>query len=60
MGIHFDTLLNQVMSQDPYRSADRVFWIVDNCSSHRGQKASDRLRAKWPTLVLVHRPIHAS
>ncbi len=37
-----------------------LFAIVDNCSSHRGQKASDRLRAKWPTLVLVHTPIHAS
>jgi hypothetical protein len=61
MGIaHFDNLVNQVMSQEPYRSADRVFWIVDNCSSHRGQKASDRLSAKWPTLVLVHTPIHAS
>jgi hypothetical protein len=61
MGIaHFDSLVDQVMSQEPYLSADRVFWIVDNCSSHRGQKASDRLRAKWPTLVLVHTPIHAS
>jgi transposase len=61
MGIvHFDSLVDQVMNQKPYLSADRVFWIVDNGSSHRGQKASDRLSAKWPTLVLVHTPIHAS
>ncbi len=48
------------MSQEPYRSATRVFWIMDNCSAHRGQKAADRLRSKWPSAVLVHTPIHAS
>lgn len=56
----FDRLVEQVMTQQPYRSADRVFWVVDNCSSHRGQKASDRLKAKWPNIVLVHLPVHAS
>ena len=29
----FDRLVTQVMSQEPYRSASRVFWIVDNGSS---------------------------
>src|SRR5437879_1968109 len=33
---------------------------MDNCSAHRGQKAADRLRSKWPSAVLVHTPIHAS
>ena len=56
----FDRLVAQVMSQEPYRSARRVFWITDNGSSHRGQKAAQRLRATWPTLVLVHTPVHAS
>jgi hypothetical protein len=42
------------------RSARRVFWIADNCSSHRGDKAAGRLRAQWPTLTLVHTPVHAS
>jgi DDE superfamily endonuclease len=37
-----------------------VFWIVDNGSSHRGRRAADRLRAKWPNLILVHTPAHAS
>ena len=32
----FDRLVAQVMPQEPYRSARRVFWIVDNGSSHRG------------------------
>lgn len=41
-------------------SADRVFWIVDNGSSHRGQAAIDRLTAKYPNAIMVHTPIHAS
>ena len=40
--------------------ARRVFWIVDNGSSHRGERAAARLRAKWPNLILVHTPVHAS
>jgi hypothetical protein len=56
----FDRLVDQVMSQEPYRSASRVFWIVDNCSSHRGLKAAQRLRNRWPAIVLVHTPVHAS
>ncbi len=56
----FDRLVHQVMTQQPYRSAERVFWVVDNCSSHRGQKASERLKANWPNAVLTHLPIHAS
>ena len=55
-----DRLVGEVMSQPPYRSARRVFWIMDNGSAHRGQKAADRLRAQWPSLVLVHTPLHAS
>src|SRR2546428_13459748 len=48
------------MTTEPYRSARRVFWIADNCSSHRGEKAAARLRAHWPTVTLVHTPVHAS
>jgi hypothetical protein len=55
-----DRLVGEVMSQEPYKSARRVFWIMDNCSSHRGQKAVDRLRSKWPNTILLHTPIHAS
>jgi hypothetical protein len=56
----FDRLGAQVMGQEPYRSAHRVFWIVDNGSSHRGERAAARLQAVWPTLVLVPTPVHAS
>jgi transposase len=56
----FDRLVEQVMAVEPYRSARRVFWITDNGSSHRGEKAAHRLRAAWPSIVLVHTPVHAS
>src|SRR5215470_9261905 len=32
---HFDGLIGEVMDQEPYRSAKRVFWVIDNCSVHR-------------------------
>jgi hypothetical protein len=56
----FDRLVLQVMSREPYRSASRVFWIVDNGSSHRGQASINRLQGRWKNLVLVHTPVHAS
>ncbi|MGH2716196.1 MAG: IS630 family transposase [Thermoleophilaceae bacterium] len=56
----FDRLVWQVMTKEPYCSARRVFWIVDNGSSHRGQKSIERLERRWPNLVLVHLPVHAS
>ncbi|HZD41609.1 MAG TPA: IS630 family transposase [Terriglobales bacterium] len=56
----FDRLVNKVMSQEPYRSAHRVFWITDNGSSHRGSAAAHRLKKTWPTIILVHTPVHAS
>jgi hypothetical protein len=55
-----DRLVSEVMSQEPYKSARRVFWIMDNCSAHRGQKAADRFRAQWPNAILIHTPTHAS
>ena len=56
----FERLVAQVMGQEPYRSARRVFLVADNGSSHRGPRAADRLRTKWPNVILVHTPIHAS
>lgn len=58
--VPFDALVAQVMEQPPYAAARRVFWIVDNGSSHRGLAAADRLTKRWPNLILVHLPIHAS
>ena len=56
----FGRLVSQVMGVEPYRSARRVFWIVDNGSSHRGQASIERLGGEHPRLRLIHLPIHAS
>jgi transposase len=56
----FGRLVEQVMGSEPYASARRVFWIVDNGSSHRGQASIARLEGAWSNLRLVHLPIHAS
>jgi len=56
----FGRLVKQVMQTEPYRSANRVFWIVDNGSSHRGQAAIRRLRKAYRKAILVHTPVHAS
>jgi hypothetical protein len=56
----FGRLVEQVMGREPYRSAPRVFWIVDNGSSHRGAAAVHRLQGAYPNLILVHLPVHAS
>jgi len=50
----FDRLVEQLMTRPPYNDAGRVFWIVDNCSSHRGLKAAERLRNRYSHLKLVH------
>jgi hypothetical protein len=56
----FGRLIEQVMSTEPYASAKRVFWIVDNGSSHAGQRSIDRLENAYPNARLIHLPIHAS
>jgi hypothetical protein len=56
----FDRLVRQVMTKEPYASARRVFWVVDNGSDHRGKASIKRLQNRWPTLILVHLPVHAS
>ena len=56
----FARLVAQVMTSQPYASADRVFWITDNGSSHRGQAAIDRMHRAWPNAHLIHTPVHAS
>jgi len=58
--VPFGELVEQVMTREPYASARRVFWVVDNGSSHAGQASVERMREAWPTAVLVHLPIHAS
>src|SRR5450755_2240898 len=56
----FADLVTRVMTTEPYASARRVFWVVDNGSSHNGRASIRRMHTAWPTATLVHLPIHAS
>ncbi|MGH2708782.1 MAG: transposase, partial [Actinomycetota bacterium] len=56
----FGRLVSRVMGSEPYASAERVFWVVDNGSSHRPQASVDRLEGAWDNLRLIHLPVHAS
>ncbi len=63
--VPFDRLVAQVMAIEPYASARRVFWVVDNGSSHRGQASIRRLEDRYTTrgrkrLRLIHTPVHSS
>ena len=44
----FTALADQVMSAEPYASARRVFWVVDNGASHRNWATAARLRDAYP------------
>ena len=56
----FSDLVATVMTTEPYASARRVFWIVDNGSSHAGKASIQRMTTAWPTAHLIHLPVHAS
>ena len=56
----FTDLVAKVMTREPYASARRVFWIVDNGASHRGWTAAARLTEAFPNAVMIHTPVHAS
>lgn len=58
--VPFGRLVDQVMQQEPFCSARRVFWVVDNGSSHRGAKAARAVMERYPTVIVVHLPTHAS
>lgn len=56
----FGRLVDQVLEQEPYKTAERLFYVVDNGSSHRGQASVDRMRRRDKKIILVHTPVHAS
>lgn len=56
----FTDLVATVMTTEPYASARRVFWVVDNGSSHNGGRSIERMHQAWPNATLVHLPVHAS
>ena len=56
----FGRLVKQVLAEEPYRSSERLFWIVDNGSSHRGEASKTRLHQVDSRIIVVHTPVHAS
>jgi DDE superfamily endonuclease len=56
----FGRLVEEVMTSEPYASAHRVFWVVDNGSSHAGRASIERLEGAYENLRLIHLPVHAS
>jgi hypothetical protein len=63
----FGRLVQQVMEHADYRTPfgrsdvrSRVFWVVDNGSSHRGQASVERMSRAYPDAILVHTPVNAS
>ena len=58
--VPFSELVAQVMTQEPYASARRVFWVVDNGSSHAGAASVQRMNDAYSNATLVHLPVHAS
>jgi hypothetical protein len=57
---NFNQLLDQVMTQAPYRDATRTFWIVDSGRAHDRRTFPARLHNRYPNAVAVPLPIHAS
>jgi hypothetical protein len=56
----FGRLVDQVLEQKPYQEAERLFFVVDNGSSHRGQASVQRMHRRDKKIILVHTPVHAS
>jgi hypothetical protein len=56
----FGRLVDQVLQREPYDAATRLFFVVDNGSSHRGQTSVERMRRRDKRIILVHTPVHAS
>lgn len=56
----FNRLVHLVMSQAPYRTASRVFWVVDSGPAHHRSTFPRRLSGMYPNAVAVMLPVHAS
>ena len=63
----FGRLVRQVMEHPEYRTPcgrcgvrSRVFWVVDDGSSHRGETSVQRMSEAYANAILVHLPVHAS
>jgi DDE superfamily endonuclease len=58
--VPFGRLVDQVLEHAPYDEAERLFFVVDSGSSHRGQASIERMKRKDKRIILLHTPVHAS
>jgi hypothetical protein len=56
----FSQLIDLVMTQSPYQTAGRVFWIVDGGSAHHRNTFPTRLSGMYSNAMAVSLPVHAS
>jgi hypothetical protein len=56
----FNQLLELVMTQQPYQSSARTFWIVDGGCAHHPSTVPARLQSLYPNAVAVSLPTHSS
>jgi len=56
----FNELVDGVMTQEPYQSSARTFWIVDGGCAHHPNTFPARLEGMYPHAVAVSLPTHSS
>ena len=56
----FNLLVDLVMTQEPYQSSARTFWIVDGGCAHHPNTFPARLQGMYPNAVAVLLPTHSS
>ena len=56
----FNQLIGWVMTQEPYQSSARTFWIVDGGCAHHPSTFPARLRGVYSNAVAVSLPVHSS
>lgn len=56
----FNQLADGLMTQEPYHSSARTFWIVDGGCAHHPNTFPTRLRGMYANAVAVPLPVHSS
>ncbi len=56
----FRQFVREVMAQEPFARASRVFWVTDNGSAHHPKTFGPWLRTEFPKAQALHTPVHAS
>ena len=58
--VTFLAFMEHLMEQEPFRSARRVFLVMDNGSSHDPRTFPAVVTGKWPKVTVAYTPTHGS